>query len=93
MTLTEIKRTLAKQRLKGHYMPNLTRAMVKQSAQQMTDNEWDTIIAAIKTAQDSIVGKVLREQVLQSLYARALADVETRLADGSLSTAELLELF
>lgn len=91
-TRVELVQKLAKRRFNNQCIPNLTRAQVRQAAQGLTNAEWDKIIEGISSNNDGVVGKVLAGQVHEYLLGLATADVETWLADDTLTLDQLLEL-
>ena len=90
-TKDELIVLLAKRRFNNFYVPNLTRVQIRQAAQQLTDAEWDSIIANLFTNKTA-VGDVLAERVRRFLMDLAIADITAQLADDLLTTDELLEL-
>lgn len=93
-TRAEIVAKLANRRLSRHYLPNLSRQLVRSAAQSLTNAEWDSIISALRKRNTTDVGAVLAKRVEQSLRDAAMADIENRLgANDTLSIQELEDLF
>ena len=93
-TRAEIVAKLANRRLSRHYLPNLTRQLVRTAAQSLTNAEWDLIITALRNRAHQDVGVILAKRVEQSLRDAATADIESRLgANDTLSIQELEDLF
>lgn len=89
-TREQIVQKLANRRVASHYLPNLSRAQVRQAAQGLTNEQWDTIIGAVRTRKVTDIGEVLRLRVIEHLRGLALADIEAALVpDDTLTVAEL----
>lgn len=92
-TRAQIVQALAKRRQNSYYT-NLTREMIKQAAQQLTDAEWDEIIEGVKASNASRTGEPLMARVQFEVEAKAVQDIEDRLGvDDTLTIAELQDLF
>lgn len=91
-TRDELILALAKRRLNNFYWPNFDRAQIKQAAQQLSDEEWDRIVAAMRGKDHTEVGAVLTIQVQDYLMSLAVTEVTTWLADDLITTDQLLEL-
>ena len=89
-TRAEIVDKLARRRVQTHYLPNLNRAAVRTAAQQLTNEEWDTIIQGIRDRKFEAVGGTLNRRVL--LYLNALAEVDVENALGPDDTLTINEI-
>ena len=92
-TRTEIVTKLANRRVRKHYLPGLTRAMIRQAAQGFSDAEWDKIIDALKNGDARMIGDALEDPILRFLEVKAEQDVEGKLGqDDTLTIDEIIEL-
>ena len=92
-TRDEIVKRLSIRRVRKHYLPNLTRPMVRQAAQQLTDQEWDKIIAALRNGNARIAGECLEDRIMSFLEEKARLDVEESLGqDDTLTIGEIIDL-
>ena len=90
----EIVTKLANRRLSKHYLPNLSRQIIKTAAQSLTNAEWDEIISAIRDRNPQAAGVVLSKRVEQHMRMLAEQDIENRLgSNDTLSITELVDLF
>ena len=93
-TREQIVEKLASRRVRNFYLPGLTRLQVRQAAQQLTDEDWDEIITAIRTNANDVIGAQISGRTLVYLKGLAVADVESALSpDDTLSITELENLF
>ena len=89
MTREQLIKQLSQVRAKRHYIPNLSRAQIKQASKSFSDEEWDAIIVSIR---NKTVGPALYQPVLAYLYGLAKDDVEAMIEDDTLTLEELMEL-
>ena len=89
-TREQIVNKLANQRVRSHYLPTMTRAIVRQAAQGLTNGEWDNIIEGVRQQNATDVGTILIRQVNEHIKNLAIQDVEDDLApDDTLTITEL----
>lgn len=92
-TRGQIVETLARRRFNKHYWPNRSRQQLRQSAQSLSNVQWDHILSSMG-ANDSIAGMIIRERLQEHLMGLAVQDIEARLgANDTLTISELEDLF